>query len=65
MDSSSFPITDPQISTYRKGNALIYKLFIYPPPSLGKDPLFETPQNVIARTSAAAIDPINPAGVDD
>lgn len=65
VDPLSFPIIDSQLSTYEKGKELIYKLFIYPPPSLGSQPLFSSSKNLISRTTAAAIDPSNATGIDD
>lgn len=65
VDSRSFPITDSQVSTYRKGNELIYRMFIYAPPPLGGRPLFSSSKDLISRTTAAAIDPSNATGVDD
>jgi len=65
VNPGSFPSSDPGISTYLKGNTLAYKINIYPPKNLGSTPIYKSPQDVIARTSASVVDPTNPAGVND
>jgi len=65
VNPGSFPSSDPGISTYLKGNTLAYKISIYPPKKLGSTPIYQSPQDVIARTSSTFVDSTNPAGVND